>query len=130
MDKLVEAIRNKSRGEISEILDDAPHLSSETDSEGFTAMMLVVLNSEIPDADAKRMLETIRNAGGDPAWPHPKTGNNTLHFAAETGRYKCVEFLVDYIFETNAKNNQGETPLALAKDEKVREFLKMVGGTE
>ncbi len=51
-----------------------------------------------------------------------------LHGAAHSGHKGAVELLIKKGAKVNVKNNEGETPLDVAKTKEIEKILKKVGG--
>jgi ankyrin repeat protein len=84
------------------------------DNEGITPLMAAIIRGRVVDLSLARMVTLLLLRGADPN-QQDKNGNTALHHAVETSMIDAIPILIEYGASLEIANNQGQTPLDLAK---------------
>merc|ERR550525_368019 len=109
-------------GDLKAVLDCLATSSSAveaTDSKGITGLGYAIGANRI--AIVKLLLEKKADAS-----KCDLSGGNGVHYAAAYGRKELLDLLIKGGVSVNAKNTQGQTPLALATKNKQKEAIELL----
>jgi ankyrin repeat protein len=79
-----------------------------------------------PRADPLDLIKLFVEKGADVNAVN-NTGSSALHYAAQQGNEKMIEYLMAQGAKTDIKNKQGRTPAELARGRATELFIKIVG---
>lgn len=110
---------------INRILTSGVNINAK-DKDGQTALFYMVRGGSLSDPQ-KKVFELLLSKKIDLNIAENKNGNTILHVAAKGYALDIVQQLVEHGADVNIKNKKGQTPLDLAKDKKINEYLVSKG---
>lgn len=121
--QLCERIAQGEAGEARAILGRAPALAFQADRDGMTPLHWACDRGSAELVRA--LLEMLGQRSDAPACLNARdaSGDTPLHFAVLTDNMEIARLLLGCRAALDAKNNEGESPLALADGEEWRELL-------
>ena len=126
---LIFAIEGRALGSMKFLLENGAQIAGSGPSETQTVSWDALKHATSFNRKCPGMLALLLDHGADVSSPivdqHGGSDNNTaLHGAAEKGDIKGVKLLLLHGAEPNAKNSQGQQPVEVTRNQKVRELLE------
>jgi len=105
--------------------DAAKRNIDEKDAKGISCLGYAI------GANRTQVVKLLLESGANP-WEVDNSGGNAIHYAAAYGRKELCQYFLSAKGNVNQQNTQGQTPLALAlknKMKEVAEILQKAGGS-
>ena len=128
---LIFAIEGSALDSIKFLLDNGAQIAGSGPSETQTVSWDALKHATSFNRKCPGMLDLLLDYGADVNSPivdlHGGSKNNTaLHGAAEKGDIKGVKLLLEQGADPNAKNDPGQRPVEVTRNQKVRELLEKI----
>lgn len=106
-----------SKDYVKELIDELGDLVNVQNKRGLTPLYIATQRNNCA------LVELLLKYGSNPNILTSQ-GNNALHAAVINSNFQCVKILLDEGRALNIKSKNGQTPLDLAKDELIRDYIE------